>query len=94
MQREWALRLLAVWRITYGPSAGTVRAVGKRHVVLIRSGSKLYDYDNLVGGAKMILDALVEIGLVAGDTPADVDVRYEQVVGPSGLTVEVEPATV
>jgi len=42
---------------------------------------KLLDYDNLVGGAKTLLDALRDNQLVVDDTPHWVTVEYTQAKG-------------
>jgi hypothetical protein len=53
---------------------------GRKYVWITRfgrGGSSQVDYDNLVGGAKPLLDALVDVGLLQGDGADDVQVAYD-----------------
>lgn len=68
----WMLKLKAQW---------VPRATGPRKVTvtrLIDKSGKRYDQDNLVGGCKMLLDAMVQQGLLRGDAEKDVTVEYRQ----------------
>ena len=49
-----------------------------RHVTIDRYGSRALDHDNLVGGAKPLLDALKKAGLIADDSPRCIKVTYRQ----------------
>jgi Holliday junction resolvase RusA-like endonuclease len=49
----------------------------KRRVRVTRFGRQL-DYDNLVGGCKPLVDALVRAGLIVDDSPDHVAVEYCQ----------------
>lgn len=40
---------------------------------------RLLDYDNFAGGAKPLLDSLVQAAIIPGDSLHDIVVRYEQV---------------
>ena len=56
---------------------------GMRFVTITRvrgpgSGQRELDYDNLVGGAKSVLDAMKEAKLIRDDSPKFVRVRYLQ----------------
>jgi Holliday junction resolvase RusA-like endonuclease len=53
-----------------------------------RSARYELDHDNLVGGCKPLVDALVKVGLIADDRPGLVTVTYEQERG-AGCRVEV-----
>lgn len=69
-------------------------ATGPRIVRIVRryrSARYELDHDNLVGGCKPLVDALVKVGLLADDTPALVHVTYEQERG-TGCRVEVRAA--
>jgi hypothetical protein len=61
---------------------------GHRCVKITRRGSRTLDHDNLVGGCKPLLDALVKVGLIEDDTPELVTVEYAQERG-AGCRVEV-----
>ena len=64
------------------------RAKGHRRVKITRRGSRTLDHDNLVGGCKPLVDALVKVGLIENDTPALVTVEYAQERG-AGCRVDV-----
>lgn len=56
-------------------------AVAKRRVTLVRvmgKGQREFDIDNLVGGAKCAVDAMVREGLLMGDARDQVELVYEQ----------------
>jgi len=71
----------------YQSGSGRLAEVsGKRRVEILRvyggtgrSQSKLMDHDNLVGGAKPVLDMLVKSKLLAGDDPTRVIAHYRQI---------------
>lgn len=70
------------------------RAKGHRFVRIVRryrSARYELDHDNLVGGCKPLVDALVKVGLIEDDTPGLVTVTYEQERG-TGCRVEVRVA--
>lgn len=50
----------------------------KRKVVIYSYRTKLLDHDNLVGGAKPLIDALVHLKLIYDDSPEWVEVDYKQ----------------
>ena len=49
-----------------------------RVVEIERRGGPALDYDNLVSGAKPLVDAIRIVGLIEDDKPACVDLRYRQ----------------
>jgi hypothetical protein len=49
----------------------------KRHVTLTRVG-RMIDADNLAGGAKTLIDAMRDIGMLPDDSPAWLDVTFAQ----------------
>jgi len=49
-----------------------------KHVSIIRHGVRELDYDNLVGGCKLLLDALSRAGLIWDDSGRYVHVEYAQ----------------
>jgi len=55
------------------------KATGKRSVHLTRIGAKLLDEDNLAGGGKPIIDALVKEGLLVDDSPQWAELIFSQV---------------
>lgn len=57
------------------------REAAKRNVKIIRymgKGKREFDFDNLVGGAKFVIDALKEVGLIYDDSPEWINVEYKQ----------------
>lgn len=52
-----------------------------RTVTLERRGPRALDYDNLVAGAKPLIDAIRIVGLIEDDRPECVDLKYHQTVG-------------
>lgn len=50
----------------------------KRKLVITRYGKRKLDYDNLCGGSKALIDALVTAGFIADDNPDAVDLVFEQ----------------
>lgn len=53
----------------------------KMQVRIHRDGKRMLDRDNLIGGAKPIVDALVRCGYAADDTTDDIEVEYSQASG-------------
>lgn len=70
-QWEWVIRAALK-----GPPK---RAEGKRLVKIFSYRKNILDHDNFVGGAKPVLDALRNLGLIKNDDPAHVDVSYHQI---------------
>lgn len=67
---------------TAARDAGVAPATGRRSLVVRRtfkSREQTRDYINLVGGCKVVVDALVLEGLLVDDSPDLLDDRYEQV---------------
>lgn len=89
----WAWHLRAQ-RLAQGISI----AHGFRRVTLTRiygKGQRALDVDNLVGGLKLVVDAMVREGLLAGDSPRLATIHYGQSKGPLqgigvGLQVVIE----
>ncbi len=50
----------------------------RRRIVITRYGARVLDYDNLVGGAKPLVDAIRRSELIEDDRPACVDLEYNQ----------------
>jgi hypothetical protein len=61
-RKRWAMLLLVESR-----RAGIPKASGKRRLVIERHGRKRLDADNLIGGAKGIIDELRTLGLLLED---------------------------
>ena len=69
-------------------------ASGKRRVTLTRLYSgreRAFDVDNLAGGMKLVVDAMVREGLLLGDDPARAELHHNQNrAATSGLAVVIE----
>ena len=50
----------------------------KYKLVILSYRKKKLDYDNLVGGCKHLIDALIEEGFIFDDSPDYVDLKVEQ----------------
>lgn len=73
-ERTWYTKKLAAW-------TECLPATGFRQVTITRQyclPDREYDYDNLVGGCKPIVDAMRKTGLLVNDKRKDVVVRYMQ----------------
>lgn len=75
-REHWAWSFRAARINARIPSAAT-----RRRVTLTRLYSKRqrdYDLDNLAGGLKVAVDAMVLEGLIIGDAPHQVEIHYAQ----------------
>lgn len=56
------------------------KASGKRHLTIVRHGFRALDVPNIIGGAKGIIDNLVQLGLLVDDRPEllDLSARNEK----------------
>lgn len=64
------------------------KATGHRHVTIIRArgkGKRAYDYGNLVGGAKPLLDMLVANGFLLDDNPKVCSEYYHDIKSNDGV---------
>lgn len=59
-------------------AAHTVPVTTKRRVTILRVAPRVLDMDNLYGGCKPILDAMVTLGLLRDDKPAWLDLHVSQ----------------
>ena len=50
----------------------------KCSILVISYRKRLLDYDNLVGGCKQLVDAMIEECLIHDDSPDFLDIKYEQ----------------
>lgn len=69
------------------------KAKGRRRITLTRlynGRQREWDRDNLIGGMKVIVDALVLEGLLVGDDPASAEIHYAQHPGLRGLKIQIE----
>lgn len=73
---------------------GATPATGKRSLIITRhwgKGCRAYDYVNLVGGCKPLVDAIKRAGFLRDDTPKWVDDCYLQRASEDGIArVEIE----
>jgi hypothetical protein len=85
----WALLAEAI-------NQGAPMADGPRRVRITRiigKGGRMFDPDNLVGGAKPLVDELVAARLIVDDTAAAAEIEYAQERGPvAGTRIEIEEA--
>ena len=69
---EWAL-LVAPCLHHRKALVAQAKKVGKLQVQITMHHSRFYDPDNLAGAQKVVLDALVNIHFLAGDSPDKID---------------------
>jgi Holliday junction resolvase RusA-like endonuclease len=50
----------------------------KYSIVILSYRKKKLDYDNLVGGCKHLIDALIDERFIHDDSPDYIDIRFEQ----------------
>lgn len=93
-----AVRLRARWRwlvkaARLDAKLYTVTPLRKARLTIERWGPKALDTDNYIGGAKQLLDSLVEEGFIVDDKPACIGrPDYIQHIGPRRTIVRIEPA--
>jgi Holliday junction resolvase RusA-like endonuclease len=58
-----------------------LRASIKKRVRIHSQRARKLDYDNLVGGAKTLIDALKRAGMIVDDSPEWLEVTYTQATG-------------
>jgi len=79
MKRDFTMCLAsdAVRQWGHKPQHGN-RIANVKLTRLIGTRGRLMDYDNLVGGAKPLVDALKALGMVRDDSPSWIKVDYQQ----------------
>lgn len=95
LKKQWAWMVRAErLKITYADwiiAGEWIKADGPRKVTIDRWGPRLCDHDNIVGGAKQLIDALVSEGFLVDDSPAHMVATYRQHVGkPYRTEVRIE----
>jgi hypothetical protein len=88
-------RLLGSAALSTGgiPGSGPGRPM---RVTILSLRARMLDADNLSGGCKSLLDALVHLRFLDGDRPQHVQVEYRQEKAPPelrGTTITIEPET-
>ena len=81
----WAITKIKVW--TKRPPPVYVK------VAIRRIGRRRLDQDNLYGGTKMLIDCLIQCGLIQDDDEKHIDLTVEQEIGrPPRTHVRLETA--
>jgi len=75
LRKHWSMLVLVAKSEAHIPFGD---AADKVQVRIIREGRRLLDFDNLVGGTKILTDSLREQHLIVDDSPAHVTLTYEQ----------------
>lgn len=95
--RRWAYaRQRDTWSLEFINARNLQRmpfAQNKRRVTLTRlydGRQKERDVDNLFGGGKVVVDALVHAHILVSDAPRDAEIHWTQERGARGLRVLVE----
>ncbi|MBA0084676.1 MAG: hypothetical protein HRJ53_06755 [Acidobacteria bacterium Pan2503] len=63
----------------------------KLTVRITRRSRHMLDHDNLYGSAKIILDAMKHIGLIADDSPEHIELHCEQESGAAMTIIRINP---
>lgn len=99
LRMHWAMRrkLKGDWQWLVKAEAlrlpAPIRVLPRAKLIIERFGPKMLDYDNLVGGAKGIVDSLVSEGFFVDDSPAHLTSEYRQHIGkPSRTVISIEAA--
>lgn len=64
-----------------------VEPLPKARVTITRHGRRICDYDNLIGGTKMLTDSLVKEGILENDTPDHVELVVRQEITKTPHTI-------
>ena len=59
----------------------------KYKLVILSYRKKKLDYDNLIGGCKHLIDALIEEGFIFDDSPDYIDLNIEQYIAKEYQTI-------
>lgn len=70
--------------------AGWKPSTGHEHYTITRVSSSVLDHDNLVGGLKLHVDALVRAGFALDDSPKHITITYQQRRGKPAVLIERE----
>lgn len=87
---QWQWAVVAARHARRVPQATSKRRVTIRRIIGYRQ--REFDHDNLVGGCKPLVDALVRDGMLIGDRRHQAEIGYEQVKvdGGSGVVIMLE----
>lgn len=81
-RRMWEKALAAV-----GNKLVDRRAIPYRSVTIVSKRRRLIDQDNLVGGAKHLVDSIRALGWIEDDCVGKVKITYEQSKSPDDMTI-------
>lgn len=83
LRQHWATRRKHLedweWAIKAAFNGLPPRAKGRMRVRITSYRTKFLDKDNLIGGAKPLVDALRNQGLIKDDSPQHVEIEYHQI---------------
>lgn len=87
------------WKRKLQPYEALPKATAYRRIFFCRywgKGKRAYDYGNLVGGFKPLLDEIVRAGLLVDDSPKHCSEYYSQYKSPNGkdhVVIVIEDVT-
>ena len=81
---HWELRSMLM------PKCNRDRRKTRIKIVIVSYRTKVLDNDNLIGGCKAILDALVKLNWLYDDSPEYVTVQYKQFIDKENPRTEIE----
>ncbi len=83
LRQHWQIRRRHIakwgWAIKTGFIGSPPPAQGRMKVRITSYRARFLDHDNLVGGAKPLVDAMCRQGLIKDDSPAWVEIDYQQI---------------
>lgn len=82
-KKEYALLIRNQMRLNKIPKAKQK----KYSIAIISFRKKKLDFDNLVGGCKHLIDALIEEKFIFDDSPEYVDLKFDQIISNDYKTI-------
>ena len=79
--KHWAARkkIYKPWILNLFVATATIpRATGKRRLTVDRHGKRMLDTDNLIGGAKGVIDIIKKLYLIIDDDQSNLDLVMTQ----------------
>tara|TARA_R110000744_G_scaffold276344_1_gene389071 strand:+ start:5413 stop:5775 length:363 start_codon:yes stop_codon:yes gene_type:complete len=86
IRKEYALLIRNQMRLN--PIYGEAEEGRKYTLEIVSYRKRLLDYDNLVGGCKQLLDAMVHENFIWDDAPKYIDLRVKQVLNSDRPTLK------
>ena len=86
LKQEYALLIRNQMRLG---GYAEIKEPKKLNLEIVSYRKRLLDYDNLIGGCKQLIDAMIEEGFIWDDSPKYLDLKVKQIKN-SDITSRVE----